>query len=73
MREEKLCDSLKKLGFSRNTQIKLYGEVFQLTSDPVYVRGNFVFVDAVEKRSGRRARVRIPLNILQMVKSSQAA
>jgi len=73
MREEELCDSLKKLGFSRNTQVKLYGEVFHLTSDPVYVRGNFVFVDAVEKRSGRRARVRIPLNILQMVKSSQAA
>jgi hypothetical protein len=63
MREEQFCDSLKKLGFSRNTQIKLYGEVFELTSDPVYVGRNLAFVDAVEKRSGRSVRVRIPLNI----------
>jgi hypothetical protein len=37
-----LCEDLKRLGFSQNDQVKLYGEVFDLLSDPFSVGENLV-------------------------------
>jgi hypothetical protein len=48
--------------------VKLYGKVFDLVSDPVIVGENFVFVDALEQRSGKVMRVRIPPTIVQMAR-----
>ena len=47
-----LCEMLKRLGYAQNNQVRLYGEVFDLVSDPVPVGENFVFVDALERKSG---------------------
>jgi hypothetical protein len=46
----------------------LYGEVFDLVSDPVSVGDSFVFVDALERKSGHVRRVRIPSAIVQMAR-----
>jgi hypothetical protein len=41
-----LCETIKRLGYAQNNQVRLYGGVFDLVSDPVSVGENFVFVDA---------------------------
>lgn len=68
--ESKLCEIIKRLGYARNTQVKLYGETFDVVSDPFSVGRNVVFVDAVERKSGRMRRVRIPLSIVHTAKQA---
>ena len=40
--QDTLCGSIKRLGYARNNQVRLYGEVFDLVSDPVSLLGSFV-------------------------------
>jgi hypothetical protein len=68
-----LCERVRRLGYSRNAQVRLYGEVFDLVSDPVSIGENLVFVDALEQKSGRLRRVRIPLSIVHMAEQSRSA
>ena len=60
-----LCEALKRLGYAQDSQVKLYGEFFDLVSDPVRVGENLVFVDALD-RTNQFRRVRIPRTIVQM-------
>lgn len=62
----RLSERLKQLGFSRNSQMKLYGARFDLVGDPLVISEDVVFVDALERKSGQSCRVRIPLNIVRM-------
>jgi hypothetical protein len=57
---------LKDLGFRQGNQMKLYGENFEVASEPMVLTGDLVLVDAIEKKSGKLKRVRIPLPILKM-------
>src|SRR4051812_8012398 len=69
-----LCATIKRLGFAQNNQVKLYGRVFDLVSDPVIVGADFVFVAALEQRSGKVMRVLIPpTNVRIARKTSRAA
>ena len=68
-----LCETIKRLGYAQNNQVRLYGEVFDLMSDPVSIGENFVFVDALERRSGQLRRVRIPSSIVQMARTKRRA
>jgi hypothetical protein len=68
-----LCKRISRLGYAQNSRVKLYGEVFDLLSDPVSAGDNLVFVDALEQRSGRVRRVRIPLNIVHMANQDRGA
>ena len=61
-----LCDRLKRLGFSKENQLKLYGQEFDLVSDPIVIGEDLVFVDAIEKKSKQQRRVRVPLPIVHM-------
>jgi hypothetical protein len=61
-----VCETLKRLGFSRQHQIKLYGSQFELVGDPLVLTEDVVFVDAIEQKSGQLRRVWIPLNIVKM-------
>ena len=63
-----LCETIRRLGYAKGNQVRLYGEAFELVSDPVSVGENFVFVDALERRSGKVKRVRIPPTIVQMAR-----
>ncbi len=67
-----LCDRLKRLGYAPNVQVKLYGAAFELISDPIVLSEKLVFVDAIEKKSGERRRLRIPLTILHMAEATAA-
>jgi hypothetical protein len=68
-----LCGRIKRLGYSRGNQVQLYGERFDLISDPFCVGDNSVRVDALEQRSGRTRRVRIPLNIVRAAEEHDRA
>ena len=68
-----LCETIKRLGYSRNNQVRLYGEVFDLVSDPLAVGENFAFVDALERKSGQVRRDRIPPTIVQMARGKRRA
>ena len=63
-----LYERLKRLGFAREKQIRLYGSQFELIGDPLVLSDTVVFFDAVDQRSGQRRRVRIPLTIVQMAR-----
>jgi hypothetical protein len=68
-----LCETIKRLSYAQNNQVRLYGEVFDLVSDPVSIGENFVFVDALERRSGQLRRVRIPSSIVKMARIKRRA
>jgi hypothetical protein len=63
-----LCETIKRLGYAQNNQVRLYGKVFDLVSDPVSVADNLVFVDALDRQSGQVRRVRVPPTIVQMAR-----
>lgn len=63
-----LCETLKRLGYARDNQVRLYGQVFDLVSDPIKVSESLVFVDALEQKSGQFKRVRVPRTIIQMAR-----
>ena len=67
-----LCDRLKRLGYAPNIQVKLYGAVFELISDPIVESERLVFIDGIEKKSGERRRIRIPLVVLRMAEARAA-
>lgn len=65
-KQSKMCEKLKRLGYGQNSQIKLYGDKYDVTGDPVVITDQLVVVDAIETKSGRARRVRIPLNVLNI-------
>ena len=68
-----LCETIKRLGYAKNNQVRLYGETFDLVSDPVSVGEDVVFVDALERKSGQVRRVRIPSTIVRMARIKRRA
>ena len=67
-----VCERLKKLGFARENRVKLYGQEFVLTSDPIVSEHEVIFVDAIERKSQEQRRIRIPLSIVKIA-TEQAA
>lgn len=61
-----LTERLKRLGFSSTSRMRLYGEEFELLSDPIVVADDTVFFEAIEKKSRQSRRVRIPLTIVHL-------
>ncbi len=68
-----LCQTIERLGYAQQNQVVLYGEVFDLVSNPVTVGKDLVFVDALERSSGRIRRVRIPPAIVQRARTMRRA
>jgi hypothetical protein len=68
-----LSERLKRLGFANASSMRLYGEEFELLSDPIVVTDDVVFFDAIEKKSRQPRRVRIPLTIVNMAGSDRQA
>jgi hypothetical protein len=73
IQQNAMCDRLKKLGYSKGNRIRLYGQDFNLTSDPIYLHDQLVFVDGVEQKSSAIRRIRIPLPVVQMIKRDVSA
>jgi hypothetical protein len=65
-----LTARLKRLGFTKGNQMRLYGEVFELVSEPILIADDVVLMDATDKKSGLSRRVRIPLPIVKMASAA---
>ncbi len=71
-RNDEVCERLKALGYAHRKRIKMYGEEFDLTSNPV-ADGNGFAIEAISRKSGNARMLRIPLSILQMITRDLAA
>jgi hypothetical protein len=67
-RESELCERLKVLGYASSSRIRLYGDEFDLTSNP-FVEDSGYAVEAISRKSGQVRKLRIPLSVLQMANS----
>jgi len=72
-RQVNLSTHLKRLGFTQGNRMKLYGEVFEFLSEPIVLTDDVVFVDATERKTGQKRRVRVPLPIVNMANRQQNA
>lgn len=65
-RNDEVCERLKDLGYAHQKRIRVYGEEFDLTSNPVADEDGFA-IEAVSRKSGHARMLRIPLSIVQMI------
>jgi len=63
---EAICGRLIALGYARENRVRMYGEEFELISNP-FVDENGFAVQAVSTRSGETRVLRIPLSVLRAV------
>jgi hypothetical protein len=66
----KVSTRLKRLGFAKGNQMKLYGEIFDVVGEPILMADEVVLVDATERKSGQLRRVRLPLPIVKMASAA---
>lgn len=64
--EIEFCERLQTLGYARRNTIRMYGEEFDVTSDPI-AEGNGFAVEAISRKSGSARKVLIPLSVVQMI------
>ena len=64
---------LKRLGFVKQNEMKLYGIKFEILNDPIVLKGDLAFIDGRDKASGEIRRVRVPLPIMKMVRRLRSA
>jgi hypothetical protein len=67
-----LCERLKALGYADRNRIRIYGEEFDLLSNPISDRHG-VSIEAKSRKTGHARRLGIPLSILQMIKKDLKA
>jgi len=53
--------------------MKLYGQEFELLTEPIVMGDNLVLVEGIEKKSGQLRRIRIPLPIVNMANGGRSA
>ena len=67
-----VCERLRKSGFADGRHIRLYGEELVLISNPIPDGDGFA-VEVINRRSGGRKRVRIPLSLVHTLKRGVTA
>jgi len=66
-----VAERLRRMGYAQGNVVKVYGEEFELVSDPIDIRDQLVVVDAIEIKSGNLRRVRLPLSLLHMLRKER--
>ena len=66
-----ICEKLQRLGYAKERHIRLYGEDFDLVSNPVPDGDGFA-VEGVARASGHVRRMRIPLTLIQTLRKELA-
>jgi hypothetical protein len=67
-----ICDKLKAMGYAQSRRIRIYGEEFEVVSNP-FPEGNGIAVRAIAKRERLERTVRLPLPVVQTVTRGKAA
>ena len=61
-----MCARLQKMGYARSKHIRMYGQEFEVVSDP-FPQGDGIAIQAFSKRETQARTLRLPLSILQVV------
>jgi hypothetical protein len=69
-KQVKVSTRLKKLGFTKGSPMKLYGEVFDVVGEPILMADEMVLLDATERKSGQLRRIRLPLPVVKMASAA---
>lgn len=67
-----MCASVKRLGYATSCQVRLYGEDFDVLSDP-FPEEDGIAVRAKAKKDSRICVLRLPAPVLQTVGRSRKA
>jgi len=62
----RICERLKTLGYEHKNRIRMYGEEFDLISNPLSDEQGFA-IEAVSRKTGHARKLRIPLSVVQMI------
>jgi hypothetical protein len=66
LKADAICARLIALGYSQRSRVRMYGEEFELISDPFVDESGFA-VQAVSTRSRETRKLQIPLYVLRPV------
>jgi hypothetical protein len=67
-----VCARLQKMGYARSKHIRMYGQEFEVVSDP-FPQGDGIAIQAFSKRETQARTLRLPLSILQVVTRKKRA
>lgn len=70
--DAEVCASVKRLGYGASQSVRLYGEEFEVISDPFPEAGG-IAVSVKTKRNQTIRVVQLPATVLQSVKGRNAA
>jgi hypothetical protein len=62
-----ICEGVKRLGYGASQNVRLYGEEFELISDPFPEAGGIAVNARTKKSEGTRV-VQLPATVLQSVR-----
>src|SRR5919198_6705779 len=65
--DAELFEKLKALGYADRNRIRIYGEEFDLVSNPISDEHG-VSIEAKSRKTGDARRLRIPLSLVHMIK-----
>ncbi len=63
---EAICERLIELGYAMRKRVRMYGEEFELISNPFVDESGFA-VQALSSRTGETRQLRIPLSVLRAI------
>jgi hypothetical protein len=67
-----ICDRVKHLGYTVSRKVRLYGEEFEVVSDP-FPEADGIAVQAKSRSNPKVRTVQLPATVLQSVKRRKAA
>jgi hypothetical protein len=66
MELHEVCDQLQRMGYAQSKRIRIYGQEFEVVSNP-FPQGNGIAVRAFSLRETRARTLQLPLPVVQMV------
>jgi hypothetical protein len=67
-----ICDRLRDMGYAQSKRIRIYGQEFEVVSNP-FPQGHGIAVQAVSKEEMHPRTLPLPLPVVQMVITKKGA
>jgi hypothetical protein len=67
-----ICDRLRNMGYAQSKRIRIYGQEFEVISNP-FPQGDGIAVQAMSKKETHARILPLPLPVLQMVTRKKPA
>ena len=67
-----ICDRLKNMGYAQSKRIRIYGQEFEVVSNP-FPQGDGIAIQAMSKKETHARILPLPLSVLQIVTRKKSA